>query len=182
MSKLVPFALCAAFLAHTAFAQSPAQQAAVEIRNAMQLCLQNYEQPQQIFTGLTQAGYRYTKEDFGGGPDDVLHWFNRADNLINVAVVARPQLTECRISTDFIGVPLALQFAGIALTSLFQGDVQEGSLENVNVKPGDALSNQQECSGYSFLAPRRAIWVAVGTAGQDPVCVDNGTSQIMMRM
>ncbi|MCB2136408.1 MAG: hypothetical protein KDE08_10755 [Rhodobacteraceae bacterium] len=175
-------AFASAFAVLPARAQSPDLEAAKLLRLGIETCAINYDAPQKIFAAFTQAGFFYSKEDFGGGPDDVIHWFNRPDRLVDFAFLLTEHGAECRISTQHMAVPMALKFTGIALRSLFGAEVADGSPEGDNIVPGltEALSN--ECSGYSFIAPGRAIWVTLGTAGQDPTCTNDGTSQIRMRM
>ncbi|MFZ1728424.1 MAG: hypothetical protein WBO29_18190 [Albidovulum sp.] len=165
-----------------AAAQSLPVKAAAEARFAMQNCLDNHLTPYKIFAGFTLHGFYYSKEDLGGGPQDVLHRFTRPDRLIDIAVIVEPDQTECRISSHHMDVELALKFTRAVLRSIFDGEVAEGGPEGQNVTPWHPLAADTACSGYSFALPQRQAWIKIGNAGQDPRCISDGTSQIMMRM
>ncbi|MCB2095177.1 MAG: hypothetical protein KDE11_12285 [Rhodobacteraceae bacterium] len=182
MRILLVCAVATCFGAAAARAQSLPVRAAAEVRFAMRNCLQNHLTPQRIFAGFTQHGFFYSKEDFGGGPEDVLHRFTRPDRLIDIAMVVTPGLTECRISTRYMDVPLALKFTRAVLRGILDEEISEGSPEGDNVTPWHPLAGARACSGYSFALPPRQASVTIGNAGQDPRCISDGTAQIMMRM
>lgn len=150
------------------------------VREAMQICLRNYDEPAAILSGFRAASYSYEPEDFGGG--EVLHWFTSPDGVATVMLVPAEGDSACAVSTKAMGVGEALPFARAVMEETLNAEVDAGSPEGENIVPGHARAGSASCSGYSVLVPRRLIWVQVGMAGQDPVCVENGTSQIIMRM
>lgn len=150
------------------------------VRQAMQICLHNYGYPQGLLAVFRTAGYSYEPEDFGGG--NVLHWFTSPDGVATVMVAPGDAASVCTVSTDAMGVGRALTFARAALEETANAGVNVGSPERENILPGSARAASEACSGYNVRLPGRLIWVQVGVRGQDPVCVENGTSQIIIRM
>lgn len=146
----------------------------------MQICLRNYHDPDGALQGFRTAGYSYTLEDLGGG--DVLHWFTSSDQVATAMVVPGEGESLCAVSASEMGVGEALPYARTVLEETFAADVGVGSPEGENILPGSARAGSEPCSGFHVFVPRRLIWVQVGIEGQDPVCVENGTSQIIMRM
>lgn len=172
-----------ALLALTALplhAQSAKEAAQQNVAIAMQVCIQNYHDPQTMLNVFQQAGFTYSPEDFGGG--NILHWFADPAATMSTAIVISNGALECRISSDLISVPEAIPLAGQTIPKFFSGEIFAESPEGETIQPGHPQASGRSCSGYHFFAPQRLIWVQIGNAGQDPVCIDDGSSQIMMMM
>lgn len=150
----------------------------IEIRAAMRRCIDNYRTPDAIRPAFVDAGYEYQPEDFGGG--EVIHRYVSADR--QVVALVDPEERFCAISSNNRDVTQGLETSLSVLEEVFAGQVNAGSPENKNIRPGDPQAGSFECSGHHVFAPRSLIWVTVGNAGQDPVCIDDGTSQIMINM
>ncbi|SEA82580.1 hypothetical protein [Rubrimonas cliftonensis] len=165
-------------LAGPAAAQTAREAAEANIGVAMQLCVTNYLTPERMLPAFHAAGFDYRPEDWGGG--EVHHWFAVPGG--DVSAMVSPEERFCAISSQTIGVGEALPLARAALGRLFTGQIAEGTPEGRNIRPSDPEGRNAECSGYHFLAPQRLIAVSVGNAGNDPLCVEDGTSQIILRM
>lgn len=162
-----------------ALAQDVRSTAAFYAQRAMEFCIRNYGTPDAMIPEFKTAGFTETIEDYGG---EKLHWMAAPDNIVNVLVQAKPGESYCAISTEVFGVTDALPFVGEVLKLVFSGDIFFESPEGQVILPGTPQGNQTSCSGYHFFAPQRLVWVEVATVGNDPVCIENGTAQIMVRM
>lgn len=176
---------CAAVLAcgltsgGPAAAMTPVEAASLNAQLAMNLCLQNHEQPDVLLQEFIKAGFSYTTEDFGGG--EVLHWFIAPDNTLRTAVSIQSGSLECRIGTDLWGVEGMLPFAIAAFQKLTGGvSVAPGSPDGENVLPGTPAAQVGACSGFSVFLPRTLLWVQILRQGNDGTCISDGTS--VMRM
>lgn len=172
--------LLLSLLVAPAAAQTAVEVAAANAQLAMQLCLQNYADPDQMVPAFTAAGFSATVEDFGNG--NIIHWMADPAGTITVNVQPGEGSSFCAVSTETFGVTAAIPYTGQVLDNIFGGEVYFSSPEAQVIQPGDAAAANTACTGYHFFAPRRAVWVQIGNAGQDPVCVEDGTAQIMMRM
>ncbi len=162
-------------------AQAPLDMAAANMQLAMQICLQNYGTPDQMVPSFKQAGFTERVEDFGGG--NIIHWMSDPAQTTLVNVQPGTERSFCAVSTELFGVTAAIPYTKQVLGNIYQGEVFEGGLEGgAIVRPGTPAANNQPCSGYSFIAPRRPVQIDIGNAGQDPLCIEDGTVQIMMRM
>lgn len=154
--------------------------AALNMQLAMTLCLQNYHAPGSLVPKFEAAGFTFSPEVFS--ETEGLMWFNTPGQTAFGFLVPEHSGSTCAIMSNHMSVPQALPFAGAVLAQVFGNLVTPGSPENINVTPGHPQASNQSCSGYSVLVPRSMIWVQVGNAGQDPVCIDDGTTQILIRM
>ncbi len=162
-----------------ALAQAEVEAAATNATLAMNLCLQNYQDPDGLLQAFQQAGFSYTPEDFGDG--NVLHWYATPDGNVNTAIAVNEGSVECRIGTGLWGVEAMVPFAEEAFAALTQGvEVTTGSPEGQNVLPGTPEAQQGACSGFNVLLPRTLLWVQIVRQGNDGTCASDGTS--VMRM
>lgn len=166
-------------IATPVLAQDARTNAAFYTQRALEFCIRNYGTPEAMIPAFKSAGYSETIEDFGG---EKIHWMAAPGNIVNVLVQARPGESYCAISTEAFGVTDALPFVGQVLDLIFSGDIFYQSPEGQVIQPGSPLANQTSCTGYHFFAPQRLIWVQLASVGNDPVCIENGTAQIMVRM
>lgn len=183
--------LCAGLVALSALmphsaASQPQQQpgtileaAALNMQRAMTLCLHNYHGPVSLVPKLEAAGFTLSPEVFS--ETEVLMWFNTPGETAFGFLVPEQSASTCAIMSNHMSVPQALRFAGAVLAQVFGHLVTPKSPDNINVTPGHPQASNQSCSGYSVLVPRSTIWVQVGNGGQDPVCIDDGTTQILIR-
>lgn len=163
-----------------AAAQTLLETAAANMQLAMQICLQNYGTPDQMVPAFKQAGFSEAIEDFGDG--EVIHWMSDPSNTTLVNVQPRPGQSFCAVSTELFGVTAALPYTRQVLGNIFSGEVFFESPEAQVIQPGDPQAANQPCTGYHFFAPQRLVWIQLGNAGQDPVCIEDGSVQIMMQM
>lgn len=162
-------------------AQAEVEAAATNATLAMNICLQNYQNPDGLLQAFQAAGFSYAPEDLGGGPDDTLHWFSTPDENMQTAVVVARGSVECRIGTGLWGVEAMLPFAAEAFATLADGvEILTGSPEGQNILPGSAEAQQGACSGFHALLPRTMVWVQILRQGNDGSCISDGTS--VMRM
>ncbi len=163
-------------------AQAEMQAAATNATLAMKLCLEGYRDAETLLQSFQDAGFAYETEDFGGGPDDVLHWFTTPDEDVQTAVVIGLDSVECRIGTGLWGVEAMLPFAQEAFGTLTDGvEVLPGSPEGANILPGTAEAQADACSGFHALLPQTMLWVQILSQGNDGSCISDGTSVIGMR-
>jgi hypothetical protein len=175
-------ALLLALLAGPAGAQTMAEAVAANAGLAMTLCLQTVPDQATLNAAFAAAGFVHAPEDFGGG--EILHRFNAPADTVTVMVVGQGRDGFCAISTSHMGVTAALAFAQAMLDRLHPGVFQFGEMEGAAavVTPQNPGPAWRECTGYIGWFGQRPVTVAVGTAGQDPGCVEDGTSQIMISM
>ncbi|MEM6940365.1 MAG: hypothetical protein AAF943_02050 [Pseudomonadota bacterium] len=163
-----------------AFAQTKAEVAAQNIQLAITLCVQNSHDGAALRAAFASTGHSYTAEDFGGG--EVRHHYGTPDATVATAVSLRGPTPHCSISTDQYGVSQMIPFARAVLDQLYEGPIWDGSPEAVNVTLNSPDAASKSCSGFHILPGRTVIWFQFGTQGQDPVCVENGTAQIMISL
>ena len=162
-------------------AQTVLERAAYNAQVAMTICLNNYLSPQMIHPAFTAAGFRHEREQYGD--EAPLEYFVAPDQTATATVsVGEFGSVSCAVSSDHFAVSQALPFARAVAEQALRKQLSVGSPEKDNIVPGHPQARGTPCSGFSVLVPRAMIWIEVGTAGQDPVCVDNGTAQIMMHM
>lgn len=162
-----------------AMAEAEVMAAATNATLAMNLCLQNYQDPEGLLQAFQQAGFGYTPEDHGDG--NVLHWFSTPDENMSTAVAISQGSVECRIGTDLWGVEAMVPFAQEAFAALTDGiEVSTGSPEGQNILPGTPEAQNAACSGFHVMLPRTLLWVQVVRQGNDGTCTSDGTS--VMRM
>ncbi len=171
--------LAAALIAAPVAGQTVAEAAAANVQLAITLCIQNSHDGPQMLQAFNAAGFAYTPEDFGGG--HVLHWYGAPEGTAVTAIVIDPGRVTCRIDTPHFGVSQAIPFARAVFQTLYNGPIWDGSPEGARILPGTPAGAQDMCSGFHIIEPQ-FIWFQFGTGGQDPVCVDNGTSQISSGM
>lgn len=149
------------------------------LSEAMTLCIQNYRDPNALVQELDARGYSYTPEQMG--PDETIHWFTppQGADLGSVMITYEDFSLFCAIGTDRMGVTEMVPFTGEFLEQSFPGLFSFGTHENRPVvTPGSSANDA--CTGYAALLPQSATEISIGGNGQDPVCVENGTGQIMM--
>jgi len=148
---------------------------------ALSLCLSTVPDQATLNAAFTAAGFVYAPEDFGGG--EVIHWFQAPADTVTVMVRGEGRDGFCAVTTPHMGVTAAVPFAGEALEALYPGMFTYGEMENTPPRtPQDADNGWGECTGYIGWAGQRPIVVKIGNAGQDPNCIEDGTSQIMVTM
>ncbi|MEM7007389.1 MAG: hypothetical protein AAF922_02740 [Pseudomonadota bacterium] len=171
--------LLSLLIATPALAQDARTNAAFYAQRAMEFCIRNYGTPEAMIPAFKEAGFSETIEDFAG---EKLHWMAAPRNIVNVLVQASPGESYCAISTEKFGVTVATPFVGKVLGHIFTGDIYFQSPEGKVIRPGSPQASQTSCTGYHFFAPQRLIWVQLASVGNDPLCIENGTTQIMVRM
>lgn len=179
MSHILRAVLLSLLVAPPALAQDGRATAALYTQRALEFCIRNYGTPDAMIPTFKQAGFSETVEDYGG---DKIYWMSAPGNIVNVLVDARPGQSFCAISTEKFGVTDATPFVGKLLGHIFTGDIYFESPEGQVIKPGDPQADQTSCTGYHFFAPQRLIWVQLGATGNDPLCIENGTTQIIVSM
>lgn len=148
---------------------------------ALSLCLSTVPDQTTMNAAFSAAGFSLSPEDFGDG--NVAHWFHAPANTVTVLVVGRGQEGFCAVSTQHMGIPAAVTFAGEALDALYPGVFTYGDMEGgTPVLPGTPGAANRACTGFVGWNGQRPIVVSLGNAGQDPVCIEDGTVQIMVQM
>lgn len=156
-------------------AQSMLEAAQQNMQLGLAICLRTGPDGDSARTALNAAGFTYSPE---GQAPDIVHWFHGPMGTASVGVVHSDLQMECRIVSDQMGVSDAIAMTGTMLNTLAPGVFEFGNMENTApVTPGDA---NQPCTGYVGFAGQRPIVVSIANAGQDPVCVDDGSTQIMV--
>ena len=173
-------ALISLLLATPAAAQTALEATAQNIQLAMTLCLQNAGSVEATVGAFKSAGFSEAKEDFGDG--NIIYWMSDPAQLTVTNIQPRPGAGFCAVSTEQFGVSQALPFVGDVLKNIYAGEIFAESPEAQVIRPGAPAASNQPCSGYHFFAPQRLVWVQIGNAGQDPLCIDDGTTQIIMEM
>lgn len=185
MNGVREIALAAGLIAQTSGsskAQSMEEAARANVMAGVQICLMNIGTIDQLHPTFLAAGFKHETEDFGGGPDDILHWYHAPAQTASVAVAYVRSATECRVTTGHMGVIEGLPFTAAVLGQMMPGQFRRGGPDGQNVAPDSPEAANRSCSGYMGDLSGRNVWVEVGTAGQDPVCVEDGTLQIMIHM
>lgn len=183
MNRAAILALCASLGASQAHAVTPLEAAAANVQLGLQLCISNGRVPSAAVAAFQAAGYAYEVEDFGGGPADVIHWFNAPGNTAVIAVLGDVGRPECRVSSDHFGVTQAVPFVGQVLEQLYPGLFQPGNMENTPaIVPGGPNPDYRNCTGFVGWNGQRPIVVEIGNAGQDPACVEDGTMQVVVQL
>lgn len=161
-----------------ATAQTVEEAAAINVQLSIELCLRQGSDVATLRSAFAGAGFTPSTEDFGNG--EVLYSYAAPDGHVITTLAPRPGSAECRISTDLYGVSQMIPFSRSVAAQIFRGEIYDQSPEAEVVVPGSAAGANRSCTGFHFFAPQRVIWFKFGVAGQDPVCVDNGTAQIMI--
>lgn len=165
-----------------AAAVTPLEAAAANVQLAMDVCIRNYNTPDQLHDKFVQAGFAHKPEDFGG---EIAHWYETPGNtaLVTFYRNQRSGGTECQISTNHMDVTQMLPFAKAVMAQNFPGiAVLDGAPEGQNVLPGTPAAQQGACSGFHFLVPRMMIWVELTRAGNDGTCISDGSSALRVVM
>lgn len=163
--------------------QTAVEAAAANVQLAITLCLRNYRTPGEIGPALAAAGFTYSPERYSDG--SVLAWYETPSNSATVLLDVSPDLqsARCSISTDHFDVAQAIPFVGQVLEGITPGTFEFGEMEGVPpVTPDNPGTGGRSCTGYVGFLPRRAVVVRIGNAGPDPVCIRDGTSQIILGM
>lgn len=163
-----------------AAAQSAEEAAAQNIQLAITLCVRNGHDLGALRAAFAGSGHSHTPEDFGGGV--VLHHYGTPDATVTTTVTQEQGVNACRIATDLYGVSQMIPFSRAVLDQLYEGPIWDESPEGATITPGSPQAAGSPCSGFHILPGRTVIWFTFGNAGQDPVCVDNGTAQIMISL
>lgn len=171
-------------LALAAPAAAPAQSFDEAVRAnlalGIEICLGGPPDVQSMRNAFASAGFAYEPEDYGGG--DILHWYAAPAGTANVAVVGAWGDAECRVGSAHMGVTEAVAFTGQVLEKRFPGVFSYGNMENRPPVTVETMGDRWEfCTGYIGWAGQRPITVDVGNQGQDPACIADGTSQIVIR-
>lgn len=176
-------ALALACLGSPAFSQTLAEAAKINMQLAIKLCIDNYRTPDQMRPAFAAAGFEYKPEFMGGEAGDAIHWYHAPADTMTAIVAPGPGKSYCSVMTRTMGVTEAISFAGIALETLYAGRFSYGEAEGgAPVTPVPQGQFRGECTGYIALLPQRFVSVKIGNEGQDPGCIEDGTSQIMINM
>lgn len=182
MRRVAGISLCAAVWATSLPAVTPLEAAAANVQLALDICIRNYNTPDQLHGMLVQAGFTHNPEDFGG---EIANWYETPGNtaLVTFYRNQRTGSTECQISTDQMDVTQMLPFTKAVMAQNFPAiAVLDGTPEGQNVLPGTPAANNGPCSGFHFLVPRMMIWVQLTRAGNDGTCISDGSSNLRVVM
>lgn len=147
------------------------------LKLGMQLCIGNMPDIDTTRAVLAQAGYAYTAEVFG--PDKVLHWYAAPADTASVLVIGPPHPPECRVSSDHMGLTESIAWVGSALQELYPGIFTYGNMENTSpVTPANRGDRWVDCTGYVGWNGQRPIVITLTNEGNDPACIDDGTTVI----
>ena len=150
---------------------------------AIKLCIDHYRVPELMRQAFVDAGFAYKPEIMGGDPNDAIHWYHAPADTMMAIVAPKEGQSYCSVMTRTMGVTEAISFAGTALQTLYPGQFSYGEVENIPpVTPVPQGQVRGECTGYHAFLPRRLVTVKIGNEGQDPGCIEDGTSQIMINM
>jgi hypothetical protein len=150
------------------------------IREAIQLCMQSSFDAASARKAFTDAGWVYEPEDFAG---EIIDWYSKPGQGLNVMVIPEPPRNgECRINVDGVGVTEALSLTASALESLHPGVFEFGEMERSArvVTPRNPGRDRAACTGWTGWFGQRPTSVGVTSGGNDPACVEDGTSQIVV--
>jgi hypothetical protein len=148
------------------------------LTEAMTLCIQNYRDPNVLVQALDARGYSYAPEQLD--EETVIHWFTTPQPDMGTVMITYENFSlHCAIGTDDMGVTQMIPLVGTILETTFPGLFTPGTHEGGPViTPGNTAN--APCTGYAALLPQSATEVRIGMRGQDPVCVENGTAQVMI--
>lgn len=147
----------------------------------IELCVRGVPDATTLKSSLGSAGYVPTVERFGN--TETLHHFAAPANTAVVTVFEGQLPADCRISSSHMGVAEAVAFTGEVLEARFPGVFTYGNMENTPPVTVETLGTRWEmCTGYIGWAGQRPIYVTLGNAGQDPACIADGTTQILISM
>lgn len=178
--RLLPgFALCA-FAATPGLAQTKPDAAASNIQLATTLCIQKSVDMPALRAVFATSGHLHSTENDGGG--NILHSYGTPDGSVSTTLVDDQAGLGCRISTDQFGVSQMIPLSRAVLDQLSDGSIWAGSPEGVKITPGVPQAANNVCSGFHILPGRTVVWFTFGIIGQDPVCIDDGTAQIMISL
>jgi hypothetical protein len=149
-----------------------AAQPAQQLPWALTTCLNNVQDVRAAMRAFEEAGYQYTAEDFGGGSEDVLHWYAAPDGSLNVAVVAARNGSACRVSPLSVTVAQAAPYAKAAAEQVLGVAFGPGSPQGA---PGNGCNVWARVSGLN-------VHVETGSQGQDPVCDGGAPAQISINV
>ncbi|MEM7075544.1 MAG: hypothetical protein AAGA28_09515 [Pseudomonadota bacterium] len=153
-----------------------------KFEEAYTLCLGEYGDASDIGPALVAAGFEHQPEQIDD--TETLHWYvtpGEAD--VTVLLRTTPLERFCAISSETIGLADALQKAqDLTKQSYPDAMTLPGDMEGKNIQIGSPEGQNDSCSGFWAVLGDKVLWVSAGMAGQDPVCIDNGTSQIMVVM
>ncbi|QFT91498.1 hypothetical protein FIU86_01475 [Roseovarius sp. THAF9] len=149
---------------------------------AYRLCVADYGDPSDIGPALVEAGFSHQPEQVS--ETEILHWYSApGDADVTILLRTTPLERFCAISSDQIGLSEALQTARALTQTLFpDGLTMPGDMQGRNVQIDSQEGQNEACSGFWTVLGEDVLWVSAGIAGQDPVCIENGTSQLMVVM
>ncbi len=167
-------------------AQTTAEAAALNIQLAITLCVQNGHDEGALLGAFQTAGYTHlgTGETFDATRNVAINrnTFGTPDQTVSTDVTAQGLSLYCSITTDVFSVSQMIPFARAVFDQLYSGPIADESPEAVVIAPGSPAAASAPCTGFHALPGRSVIWFQFGVAGNDPVCVDNGTAQIMISL
>ncbi|MGI3169171.1 hypothetical protein ACRARG_08475 [Pseudooceanicola sp. C21-150M6] len=179
---LLSAGIAALALTGPAAAQSPRDAALANSRIALHVCLDLYSDADSRVAALSAAGFSYTTHARPGDPR-AYHKFSDPAGIVSIMTYGTDGDDFCAISSDVLNVTEAVQFVEQTTSELFPGMFTYGQMQGgAAITPTHPQAANFPCTGYSAFFPRRAIDISIGIAGQDPICVMDGTSQIMVRM
>jgi hypothetical protein len=158
---------------------SISQSASDEFETALMTCMEAIQVPEFLRVVFSEIGWTEVVEDFGGGADDIIYWQISPSEAVSVNV--QPLRPLCTPTTQAVGVTEAVERAGEVAFALFGASVGIGEASGRNVLPNSDGADMAECSGYHVATPAGVLKITAGNAGQDPVCIDDGTSQVLIR-
>jgi hypothetical protein len=180
MASGVVFCMLGSVAAASVAAQTPQEAAAINMQLAIQLCVENYRTPQKMRPAFEAAGFEYQPERFSA--EEVVHWYVAPADTMVAQVDPGPGRSFCAISSNLMSVGSASAFARAVFERWFAGAIQIGSPQGEFIAPGTPQAANRACTGFHVFAPQRLIWVQIGNAGQDPLCIEDGTAQIIIQM
>lgn len=147
---------------------------------AIELCLRNMPLVDEARAAFAEAGFTHTIEDFGGG--EVIHWYAAPADTANVAIVPGGPATECRVTTGHMGVTEAVAFAGAVAQDRFPAmNYAYGTMENTPAITAQNMGDRwQPCTGWIGWNGQQPSYISIANAGNDPACIEDGTSQIVI--
>ena len=153
-----------------------------KFEEAYTICTAAYADAAEIGPSLVAAGFEHQPEKIDD--TETLHWYvTPAGTDVTVLLRTTPLERFCAISSEEIPLQEAMQKSWALTTTLFPGASPiQGDLGGKNILIGSAEGQNESCSGFWVVLGDDILWVSGGIAGQDPVCIDNGTSQIMVVM
>jgi len=155
-------------------ASPAAAQRGGELSWAISTCLRNIGDFHGAMQAYTARGYRYSPEDFGGGPQDVIHWYTSPDGSVTAAIAfgGAHDGSSCRLVPKGITVGQAVPYARSAAEKLL----------GVPFKAGTPRGMIDDACGAWAKVGGCFVQIEAGSDGQDPICDAAAPAQIMINV